>query len=118
MSNEQANTNPQKANPATGNMASGHAQKLSAKLKETWSKLSDAEIASFKMGEPSLDFFKAVQREYNISPEEAAKTAKKLDAECAAACSANAGKDSNTASGPTAKAANDSSSPLPKAANS
>jgi len=81
--------------PANSNI---HAQKLSAEIKKTWGKLSDEEI-SFQASKPDK-FYEAVKTKYSINKDEAEKTVKKLDAECAAACS----KDK--ASAPIAKAAN------------
>ena len=92
-------------------------QKLNAEIKKTWGKLTDEEIG-FQASMPDK-FYEAVNSKYSIKRDEAEKTVKKLDSECAAACSTSSGKDSGTASGPTAKAANDSTATVPaaKAAN-
>ena len=98
--------------PANSN---SKALKLNAEIKKTWGKLTEEEIG-FQASKPD-QFFAAVKTKYSIERNEAEKTVKKLEAECASACSTSSSKDSNAASGPSAKAANDSS-PLPKAANS
>ncbi len=76
--------------------SSTHAQKLSAKIAETWNKLTPAELA-FQTTNPDK-FNEAVKAKYSIDKDEIAKTVKKLDAECAATCT----KDK--AAAPTAKA--------------
>jgi len=117
MTNEQTNNNPQKATAMTSSPANSNAQKLSIAIKKTWAKLTDQEVAFYEGKRDQ--FFEAVKTKYSIAKDEAEKTVKKLEAECAdSSCNANSGKDSKVASGPTAKPANDSSSPLPKAANS
>lgn len=90
-------------------------QKLNAEIRKTWGKLTDEEIG-FQSSKPDK-FFEAVKTKYSINKDEAEKTVRKLEAEC----STTSGKDSSTASGPTAKAANDSTTnagPVAKAANS
>ncbi len=89
---------------------------LKSEIKKTWGKLTDEEIG-FQESNPGK-FFEAVKTKYSINRDEAEKTVKKLETECASACSTSSGKDSSAASGQMAKAANDSSAGLPKAANS
>ncbi len=88
---------------STNNNSQTHAQKLTAEIKKIWGKLTDEEIA-FQVSNPTK-FYEAVNNKYSIRKDEAEKTVKKLDADCAAACSKDA-KPSDNASAPTAKAAN------------
>jgi len=95
MINQPANTNTQSQKPP---------QKLSDAIKKTWGKLTDEEIG-FQATKPEK-FFEAVKTKYSISKEEAEKTVKKLETECAAACSTDAGKGADKAPvAPVAKTA-------------
>jgi len=68
------------------------AQKLSAKIQNTWSKLTQEEVAMYAANKDK--FFAAVSTKYSISKDEAEKTIKRLDAECASSSSTTmAGKD-------------------------
>lgn len=80
------------------------AQKLSAEIKKGWGKLTDEEIG-FQTSNPSK-FFDAVKTKYSINRDEAEKTVKKMDAECAASCGMDekAANDSNHGSKPAVKA--------------
>lgn len=80
-----------------------HTQKLNAEIKKAFPKLNDEELG-YQASAPSK-FYDAVKAKQGINKDEAEKTVKKLDAECAAACAASA-KSSNTASTPAPKAAN------------
>ncbi len=82
MENQSANSNMQ-------------AQKLTAEIKKTWGKLTDEEIGFYKT---NPDKFYAATTKLGVKKEDAEKTVKKLDAECAAAC------NTEKASAPTAKA--------------
>jgi uncharacterized protein YjbJ (UPF0337 family) len=76
--------------------SNSQSEKLNAKIKETYSKLTPEEIGFYKGN--SEKFFAAVQTKHSINKDEAVKTLNKLDAECAVACSAD------KASAPVAKA--------------
>lgn len=87
------------------NKSQAHTQKMSAEIKKAFPKLSDEEIG-FQASNPAK-FYDAVKTKQNITKDEAEKTVKKLDAECAAACAANKGTDGKTsdkAAAPVSKA--------------
>ena len=73
------------------NSNNSHAHKLSAEIQKTWNKLTTDEVA-LNATNPTK-FYDAVKTKYSIDRVEAEKTVKKLDADCAAACAANANKD-------------------------
>ena len=78
-------------------------QKLNAKIKATWSKLDDTTIALLATNQS--EFYKAVQAKQGVDEATAKATVKKLEAECAAACSASGDKKAAPAtSAPIAKA--------------
>jgi hypothetical protein len=86
--------------PANSN---DHAQKLTAEIKKAWPKLTEEE-AGWSKSNP--DKFYAATTKLGVSKEDAEKMVKKLDAECAAACSTTDGKSAETGSAPLPKAAN------------
>lgn len=65
-------------------------KKLSALIKNSFPKLSDEEIG-FQASNPAK-FYDAVKTKQGIAKDEAEKTVKKLDAECAASCAADKAK--------------------------
>jgi hypothetical protein len=87
----------------SSNKPQTHAQKLAAEIKKAFPKLNDEEIG-YQASNPTK-FYDAVKTKQGINKDEAEKTVKKLDTECAAACTAS-GKSSDAASKPAAKAAN------------
>ena len=87
--------------PANSNSQS---QKLSDSIGKTWGKLTTEEKGFYKSSPDK--FFAAVETKYSIKEPEAKKIVEKLEAECAAACSASSGNDSSATSGPLPKAAN------------
>ena len=82
------------------NKSQAHTQKLTAEIKKAFPKLNDADIA-LQATSPDK-FYEAVKTKQGIEKNEAEKTVKKLDAECAAACSASKTTDAK----PAPKAAN------------
>ena len=68
----------------SSNKSQAHTQKLSVELKKAFPKLNDEEIG-FQATKPDK-FYEAVKNKQSINRDEAEKTVKKLDAECAAAC--------------------------------
>jgi uridine phosphorylase len=84
------------------NKSQAHTQKLTAEIKKAFQKLNDADIA-LQATSPDK-FYEAVKTKQGIEKNEAEKTIKKLDAECAAACAANKTADANAK--PAPKAAN------------
>ena len=88
----------------SSNKSQEHTQKLAAEIKKSFPKLNDADIA-LQSSSPDK-FYEAVKTKQGIDKSEAEKTIKKLDAECAAACSKDAGKKAETGSAPLPKAAN------------
>ena len=84
------------------NNSQDHSQKLNAEIKKTWDKLTDEEIG-FQASKPDK-FYEALKTKYSINKDEAEKTVKKLDVECAAACAASGKSSDKAATGPVAKA--------------
>jgi hypothetical protein len=70
------------------NKSPEHTQKLTAEIKKAFPKLSDQDIG-LQATAPDK-FYEAVKTKQGIEKAEAEKTVKKLDAECAAACSKSA----------------------------
>ena len=87
MNNEPANNNT-------------HALKLSAEIKKAFPKLNDEEIG-YQASKPDK-FYEAVQTKQGIKRDEAEKTVKKLDSDCAAACASE--KSAAKPAAPVAKA--------------
>jgi uncharacterized protein YjbJ (UPF0337 family) len=54
---------------------------LNAKIKETWGKLSDADIAQYGSGKKE-QFFTKVKEQYQVSPEDAQKKVTALEEAC------------------------------------
>ncbi len=78
-----------------------HSEKLAAEIKKAFSKLNDADIALYATAKDK--FFEVVKTKCSIERAEAEKTLKKLDAECAAACSANKDKSTTATAQPAQK---------------
>jgi hypothetical protein len=86
----------------SSNKPQANAQKLSAELQKAFPKLSLEEIG-YQSSNPTK-FYEAVQTKQGTKRDEAEKTVKKLEAECAASCASE--QSSDKATGPVAKAAN------------
>ncbi len=80
MTNEQKDANVKDTNAQDTNAQAANATKLNAKFKETWSKLSDADIALYSTKRDQ--FVGKLKELYSLSKEDAEKKITALEAEC------------------------------------